>query len=115
MSLLAVITFILALSGYIRCEAEPKPVVENGVLVLTQANFQTTLKEHEFILVEFCKYSIIFLILYDNLASFIVLSPYFICTQCIMMSIHSGLFATYTLQSKVYQIHIEIFYYERNL
>lgn len=90
MSLLAVTTFILAISGYIRCEAEPKPVVENGVLVLTQANFQTALKEHEFILVEFCKYSVISLILYDNYKAGIVFSLYFICTQRIMMSIHSG-------------------------
>lgn len=54
---LLVTTFILALSGYINCEAEVKPSVENGVLVLTQANFQTALKDHEFILVEFCKYN----------------------------------------------------------
>lgn len=49
------ITFILVLSGCINCEAEPKPSVENGVLVLTQANIEAAIKEHEFLLVEFCK------------------------------------------------------------
>lgn len=53
---LTVTTIILALSGYISCEADVKPNVENGVLVLTQANFQNAIKQHEFILVEFCEY-----------------------------------------------------------
>jgi len=51
MYLLAVTTCLLAFSGFVQCEAEPS--VEGGVLVLTQANFQTVLKENEFILVEF--------------------------------------------------------------
>jgi len=50
---LTVTALILALSGYISCEADVKPNVENGVLVLTQANFQNAIKQHEFILVEF--------------------------------------------------------------
>lgn len=58
---LTVTTLILALSGYISCEADVKPNVENGVLVLTQANFQNAIKEHEFILVEFCEYIFYFL------------------------------------------------------
>lgn len=56
MFLLTVATCILALSGFVRCETDSKPSVENGVLVLTQANFQSTIKENEFVLVEFCKY-----------------------------------------------------------
>jgi len=51
MFLLAVTTCLLAFSGFVQCEAEPS--VEGGVLVLTQGNFQTVLKENEFILVEF--------------------------------------------------------------
>lgn len=54
MFLLAVTTCLLAFSGFVQCEAEPS--VEGGVLVLTQANFQTVIKDNEFILVEFCKY-----------------------------------------------------------
>lgn len=52
MFLLAVTTCILALSGFVHGEAESKPNVENGVLVLTQANFQAAIKENEFILVD---------------------------------------------------------------
>lgn len=58
MILLAVTTCILALSGFVQCEAESKPNVENGVLVLTQENFKGALADNEFILVEFCKYYI---------------------------------------------------------
>lgn len=58
MFLLAVTTCILALSGFVQCESESKPNVENGVLVLTQANFPAAIKDNEFILVEFCKYNI---------------------------------------------------------
>lgn len=43
----------MALSGCINCEAETKASVENGVLVLTQANIEAVIKEHEFLLVEF--------------------------------------------------------------
>jgi len=53
MFLLAVTTCILALSGFVQCEAESKPNVENGVLVLTQENFKGALADNEFILVEF--------------------------------------------------------------
>lgn len=47
---------ILTLSGLVHCDAEPKIDVENGVLVLTQANFEAAITDNEFILVEFCKY-----------------------------------------------------------
>lgn len=60
MFLITVATCILALSGFVQCEAESKPNVEGGVLVLTQANFPTVLKETEFVLVEFCKYYFLF-------------------------------------------------------
>lgn len=65
MFLLTVTTCMLAVLGSVRCEADSKPSVENGVLVLTQANFQAAIKEHEFILVEFCKYWIPFFHLVD--------------------------------------------------
>lgn len=58
MFLLTVATCMLALLSSVRCEADSKPSVENGVLVLTQANFQAAIKENEFVLVEFCKYPI---------------------------------------------------------
>lgn len=78
MFLLAVTTCILALSGIVRCETDSKPSVENGVLVLTQANFQSTIKEHEFILVEFCKYH--FLPFFFSLLFFLSFFPHFQCT-----------------------------------
>lgn len=53
MLFLTVTACILALSGLVQCES--KIEVQGGVLVLTQANFETAVKENEFILVEFCK------------------------------------------------------------
>lgn len=49
----AVTACLLALSGLVQCES--KIEVQGSVLVLTQANFDTAIKENEFILVEFCK------------------------------------------------------------
>lgn len=62
MFLLTVATLILAFGGHVHCEADSKPNVENGVLVLTQANFKDTIKENEFLLVEFCEYRYPYLI-----------------------------------------------------
>lgn len=59
MFLVTVAACLLALSGCVRCESDSKPSVENGVLVLTQANFQSVIKDTEFVLVEFCKYHLI--------------------------------------------------------
>lgn len=53
MLIFAIATCILALSGLANCEADSKIEVENGVLVLTQANFQSAITDNEFILVEF--------------------------------------------------------------
>lgn len=69
MYLLTVTTCMLALLSSVRCEADSKPSVENGVLVLTQANFQAAVKDNEFVLVEFCKYPVTdyFIIFFFNL------------------------------------------------
>jgi len=42
---------LLALSGFVQCGSDVE--VEGGVLVLTQSNFENTIKDNEFILVEF--------------------------------------------------------------
>jgi hypothetical protein len=56
MHLLARISFILLISGFVVCEEEVKS--DEGVLVLTVKNFKQVIKEHEYILVEFCKYQV---------------------------------------------------------
>lgn len=50
-----VVACILAFSNLVVCESEAEIKTEGGVLVLTQDNFETALKENAFILVEFCK------------------------------------------------------------
>lgn len=45
---------ILSVFGAIYGDAEVK--TEDGVLVLTTENFESVIKENEFVLVEFCKY-----------------------------------------------------------
>lgn len=44
---------LLAFVGLIHAEAEIK--LDDGVLVLTKANFKEALEKNEFVLVEFCK------------------------------------------------------------
>lgn len=58
MLLLIATTCMLAALSSVRCGADPKFSVENGVLVLKQANFDDAIEEYEFILVEFCKYRV---------------------------------------------------------
>lgn len=51
---------ILAFSGLVHCESDASKIeVENNVLVLTQANFPSAIKDNEYVLVEFCKYNIL--------------------------------------------------------
>jgi len=54
MHLLARISFILLISGFVVCEEEVKS--DEGVLVLTVKNFKQAVKDNEYVLVEFCKY-----------------------------------------------------------
>lgn len=46
----------LVFSGIVIADSEPEVKVEGGVLVLTKDNFQNSLTNHAYILVEFCKY-----------------------------------------------------------
>lgn len=46
---------ILSVFGAIYCE-EAEVKTEDGVLILTTDNFQSVIKENEYVLVEFCKY-----------------------------------------------------------
>lgn len=48
-----VLLAIFSFSGYINAEEEIK--LDEGVLVLTKANFQQAIESNEFVLVEFCK------------------------------------------------------------
>jgi len=50
--------FVLAAILFVACSYadEAEVAIEDGVLVLTETNFDEVLKSHEFILVEFCKY-----------------------------------------------------------
>lgn len=50
-----VVACILAFSNLAVCESEPEIKIEGGVLVLTQENFLTAIKENAHVLVEFCK------------------------------------------------------------
>lgn len=52
-----VVACILAFSNLVVCEGEAEIQTEGGVLVLTQDNFPTAIKENAYVLVEFCKYS----------------------------------------------------------
>jgi hypothetical protein len=54
MHLFVRISFILLISSFVICEEEVKS--DEGVLVLTTANFKQAVKDNEYILVEFCKY-----------------------------------------------------------
>lgn len=45
---------VLSVFGAIYGDAEVK--TEDGVLVLTTENFESVIKDNEFVLVEFCKY-----------------------------------------------------------
>lgn len=62
---------ILSVFGVIYGDAEVK--TEDGVLVLTTDNFESVIKENEFVLVEFCKY-----ILYISIVVLFFIS--FVCT-----------------------------------
>lgn len=53
MQFYTIIACILATSSSVFCDAEIQ--TENGVLVLTQDNFQTAIKDNQYVLVEFCK------------------------------------------------------------
>lgn len=69
---------MLALMSTVRCEADSTPSLENGVLVLTQANFPAALKDNEFILVEFCKYSNLFFVIFFCFGANLVGVPLFL-------------------------------------
>lgn len=54
---------VLSVFGAIYGDAEVK--TEDGVLVLTTDNFESIIKDNEFVLVEFCKYFLCFTILFE--------------------------------------------------
>ena len=48
--------FLLACFLLLGAALAEEPKVEDGVLVLTTDNFDSVVKDNEFVLVEFCKY-----------------------------------------------------------
>jgi hypothetical protein len=77
MHLLARISFILLISGFVVCEEEVKS--DEGVLVLTVKNFKQAIKDNEHLLVEFCKYQfqlLASLLLFNSKIGYRFVSPF---------------------------------------